>query len=215
MSETEKTEVAVKERVETDGLLQPRGGKNGDILHFHQFRRAPDRLETRLEAQERGRSRHPAFRSKWRTPIDALSDPLHLCLCHWPIHPQKPRFWSRHRSGVYTRSLHWGTPLPRARPTPVFGSCSQLGSDWILFDVPQHCQQMHVMFNWKRFEPALPHMPTGIMPPMVATNMRGQQPAHPRAQVAIMVWPECQMKMVGHETIGQQPHGNTFRSLTQ
>lgn len=48
------------------------GTNDGDILQFHQFLRAADGLMTRIEAQECDRSCHPAIRSEWRAPIDAL-----------------------------------------------------------------------------------------------------------------------------------------------
>jgi hypothetical protein len=37
--------------------------------------------------------------------------------------------------------------------------------------------------------------------------MRGQQPMHPAAQVAIVDRPESQVEVIGHDTLGAQPDG--------
>ena len=41
---------------------------------------------------------------------------------------------------------------------------------------------------------------------MVAPGMRREQPLHPTSQVAIMMGPQYQMEVVGHEAIPEQVH---------
>jgi hypothetical protein len=42
---------------------------------------------------------------------------------------------------------------------------------------------------------------------LVATDMGRQQPVNPPAEVPILPGPKNQMEMVGHQAIGQDPHG--------
>ena len=48
--------------------------------------------------------------------------------------------------------------------------------------------------------------PRAVVVLVIAADMRRLQPLHPAAQVAIVAWPEHQMKMIGHQTISQHPH---------
>jgi hypothetical protein len=56
-------------------------------------------------------------------------------------------------------------------------------------------------------EPALPDVSTGMVMPLVAPDMGCQEPVHPAAQVPVAGRPEGQVEMIGHQTIGQHPHG--------
>ena len=47
----------------------------------------------------------------------------------------------------------------------------------------------------------------------ITTNMGRQQPVHPAAEVTVRSWPECEVETVGHETVGDDSHGDADRSL--
>jgi hypothetical protein len=74
---------------------------------------------------------------------------------------------------------------------------------------------MIVLLDWKRFEPALPDMAARVVPPVIPSDMRRQQPLHPSTQLPIVGGPEREMKMIGHETVRQHAHGNTLGCLAQ
>ncbi len=43
---------------------------------------------------------------------------------------------------------------------------------------------------------------------MISAHRPGEQPVHPRAQIAILVRPDDQMKVVGHEAPTEHAHGD-------
>ena len=51
------------------------------------------------------------------------------------------------------------------------------------------------------------------MTPLVATHVRGHQPVHPAAQLAILAGPDGQVEVVGHEAVGQDAHRGADSSL--
>src|SRR5438876_7694605 len=65
---------------------------------------------------------------------------------------------------------------------------------------------MLVFFDGEALEPTLPHVTTAAIVPMVTAHMGGHQPLHPAAQVAVLVWPDHQMEMVGHQTKANYAH---------
>jgi hypothetical protein len=71
------------------------------------------------------------------------------------------------------------------------------------------------LLDRKRFEPALPDMAARVVPPVIPSDMRRQQPLHPTTQLPIVRGPEGEMKMIGHEIVRQQAHGNTLGRLAQ
>ena len=65
---------------------------------------------------------------------------------------------------------------------------------------------MLIFLSGKRLEPTLPDVTAGAITPQVATHVRGHQPVHPAAQVAVLAGPEGQVEVVGHEAVGQDAH---------
>jgi len=49
--------------------------------------------------------------------------------------------------------------------------------------------------------------------PLVAPRAGREQPVHPTAPVAVVGWPEAQVKVVGHQAISENPHWDSQRSL--
>ena len=66
---------------------------------------------------------------------------------------------------------------------------------------------MLIFLCGKCLEPALPDVTAGPVTPQVAPHVRGHQPVHPAAQVAVFARPKCQVEMVGHEAVGQEAWG--------
>jgi site-specific DNA recombinase len=71
----------------------------------------------------------------------------------------------------------------------------------------EHCGRL--------LEPALPNVPAAAVARAITMRLRGEQPLHPKTQVAVLVWPEHQMKVVGHCTIPDQPHRHAGAGCTQ
>src|SRR5260221_5264925 len=50
---------------------------------------------------------------------------------------------------------------------------------------------------------------------MVAADVGGGQPHHVGTEITVRTWPECKMKMVGHQTISQQPHRHALAGFAE
>ena len=101
---------------------------------------------------------------------------------------------------------------PGARPLPILRMSNELCSQRVPLDVAHRRQQVHVLLDRKRLEPALPHVAARLSATltMISPDVRRQQPLHVAAEIAIVAGPEDQVKMVGHEAEGEQPHVDAF-----
>ena len=72
---------------------------------------------------------------------------------------------------------------------------------------------MVVFRDRERFEPPLPHMPRGAVVAVLAAGVRREKSLHPVPEVAILMGPEYQMEVVGHQAIAQQIHRQTLASV--
>jgi hypothetical protein len=72
---------------------------------------------------------------------------------------------------------------------------------------------MVVGLDGEGFEPALPDVSTGMIVAEIASHMGGEEPVHPAAEVAIVTWPERHVKVIGHEAVSDDPHGDATRGL--
>lgn len=68
---------------------------------------------------------------------------------------------------------------------------------------------MAVVLDRERIEPALVEVarPGGMAMGMPALGMGHRQPSHESGQVAIASGPEDEVEVVGHDAVGQHPHG--------
>ena len=94
----------------------------------------------------------------------------------------------------------------RRRPRPILRAGDEVCPQGVPLDVTQDGPQVFVFFDGKRLETSLPDVPGRMVVAMVLPHVRGHQPLHPLAQVAIAVGPEHQVKMVGHQAPGKHPH---------
>ena len=102
---------------------------------------------------------------------------------------------------------HW------TRATPRLGARHQPGPDRVALDVAQHQQQMVVLLDGKRLEAALPNVAAGAVVLQVAADMGGQQPMHPAAEVAVVMRPQRQVEVIGHQAVGEDAQGVTQARL--
>ena len=100
-----------------------------------------------------------------------------------------------------------GRRTVKTGPWPILGSLDHSRTSDIPFDVPQHHSEVVILSDGKGLEPALPDVSVGMVMPLVTPDMGCQEPLHPTAPVPILGWPEGQVEMIGHQTIGQHPHG--------
>jgi hypothetical protein len=74
---------------------------------------------------------------------------------------------------------------------------------------------MIVCLNGKGAKAALVDVAAAVVVLVVATDVGGEQPAHVRAQIPVLLRPEDQMEMVGHKAIGHERHGGTFAGFVE
>jgi hypothetical protein len=129
----------------------------------------------------------PVLRRYSRTEysVYAPAQLLQFANRHRLIDPLQPisRPWRRagsEISGAFLLLPHFG-----ARPLPSPRALHQSGSDRIAFNVTQHCQQMPILFNRKRLEPALPNVTAAVMMLMIAPHMGIEHPVHPTTQITV------------------------------
>jgi hypothetical protein len=74
---------------------------------------------------------------------------------------------------------------------------------------------MIVFLNGKGAKAALVDVAAAVVVLVVATDVGGEQPAHVRAQIPVLLGPQDQMEMVGHQAIGHERHGGTFAGFME
>jgi hypothetical protein len=65
---------------------------------------------------------------------------------------------------------------------------------------------MPVLLDRKRLDSSLPNAPDGGVPTLVMSHVCGQQPMHPRAEIAVAEWANDKMDVVRHEAPSEQAH---------
>ena len=69
------------------------------------------------------------------------------------------------------------------------------------------------MGNALKRETFLPDMTAAVVVSVIAAYVRRHQPLHPAAQIAVFIRPQQQMKVIGHQTVADQPHRDPLMSL--
>jgi len=89
---------------------------------------------------------------------------------------------------------------------------ASLGAQRVAFHVPAHDQEMVVHLNRKRLEPSLVQVAAagGLMMGMPELGVRLGESAGEARQVAVAARPDDQVPVVGHEAVGEQPHGQAW-----
>ena len=60
---------------------------------------------------------------------------------------------------------------------------------------------MLILLDWEGLEPPLPDMAAGVVVPQLAAHVSHQEPVHPAAEVTIVVGPETQVDVIGHQAV--------------
>src|SRR5262249_17785687 len=131
--------------------------------------------------------------------------------------PLQCRLFGRTLSGVdqcdpVSRSLRRGIRQPiwptaagpkEAGPAPVVAPPDQVGPQRVAFDITQYRPEVFVRLDRERLESPLPDVAGATIASVVAADVGGEEPLHPPAEVAVVFWPEYQVKMIGHEGIAE------------
>lgn len=108
-------------------------------------------------------------------------------------------------------------PMKQTRPSPLFRSSAQIGSQSIAFDVPTDRQKMVVFLNGERFESPLVKVPRSRRSVMrvPALSVSQGQPAHEPRQIPVLARPQHQMPVIGHQAVRKHPHVASLASFPQ
>lgn len=80
----------------------------------------------------------------------------------------------------------------------------------VAFDVANGGDQVAVLLDGESLEAPLPDVAAAAVVAVIPPDMRGHQPLHPAAQVAVVVRPEHQVEMVGHQAQCEDAHGQAL-----
>jgi hypothetical protein len=87
---------------------------------------------------------------------------------------------------------------------------NEFGSQAVSLDITKHGQKVFILLDRKCLEPPLPDMAAASVVAMVAADVGSHQPLHPPAQVAVRSGSQHQMKVIGHQAIAQDVHGQAL-----
>src|SRR3990167_5467588 len=76
---------------------------------------------------------------------------------------------------------------------------------------------MRILLDQERFESSLVEMamPHGVMMRMPSLGVRQREPAHEAREIPIVIRPQHQMPVIGHQAVGEDPHGHSLTRLRQ
>ena len=163
-------------------------------------------MKARFQAQSLCRGVLPRLVAVGRAAFDALPQGRQFRFALRPVDPIEPVLVAGNRTGMqHCRTLPAGQRR-RRRPRPVFRAAHEVCPQGVSLHVTQDRPQVLVFLDRKRLETPLPDVPARMVVTMVSPHVRGHQPLHPSAQIAVAVRPQHQMKMVGNQTPSKQPH---------
>ena len=105
-------------------------------------------------------------------------------------------------------------PPMKAIPLPILGTLDKGGAKGIPFDVAQDDVEVLARLARKRLEAALPNVAAASIVAVVSPHVRGRQPLHPRAKVAVGDGLQDQVEMIRHDGEGQHAHRDAFAGLS-
>jgi len=179
--------------------------------------RTSQRLQCALQPQTLGRFLLPRRCPKRRATPQRLTPRRQFARRLRTIDPLQPVCRQRYRPGIQKLQTPLVCPPCQTRPRPLFRPRHQLGAQRVAFDVATDGDQMIVLLNRESFEATLVQR-SGAAAVVVGVPTHGMcqgQPMQEVRQVTVLVGPEDQMEMVGHEAEGQQTHGQLVLGLAQ
>jgi hypothetical protein len=169
---------------------------------LYRSRRTPRRPQARFQTEFLRRPANPGLRAQRAVSADRRANRLTLGLRHRRVHRLDPSRTSW--CGPWVQQGLF-TARAQTRPRPLLGTLRQRRTQRIPLDVSQHNPKVFILLDWECFEASLPDVARAVIMSEIAAGMSGEQPVHPAAQVAIVNRPESQMKVIGHDTVGEQP----------
>jgi hypothetical protein len=106
---------------------------------------------------------------------------------------------------------------PKARPTPVFGTCHQAGTESVPFHISTDAKDMNIRFDGNGLVSSLVHWTRtgGLMDGMPSLGMSAGEPMHESRELTARVRPQDKMPVSGHGGICEQAKGDSLHSLQQ
>jgi len=183
------------------------------------FRRAADWSISRFESESFGNLFLPEGTPEWTASLDAPAERFEFLLRLRLVHPIEPvRLPTNGPIGQQRLLLFRPVNAPpETRPTPLFRSQHQIGSQRVPLDVAGHNPEMLVGLDGEGLVSALVDVPQSHVMPMLlpAADVRDRQPLHEGRQVAVVLGPKQEMPMIRHHRVGTNPHGRLVSSFLE
>lgn len=173
------------------------------------------RAEGRLQTQQRRCPQYPAVAAVGRLTPDRVAQMSQFRFGFGAIDVGNPVSRTRQRARIEKRQQRGLAPSRQTRPRPILGTSDQARPQRVAFDVAEDGQQVMVLLDGECLEASLPDMAGGAMCFAVAMHMSSQQPLHPAADVVVAQGPQSKVKMIGHEAVAQEAHGNASAGPAQ
>ena len=109
------------------------------------------------------------------------------------------------------------SPSPQASPPPGLGLLHQAGPQRVAFGIPHDLIKVIVRFDRKRFVPTLVQMPFANFSSMLlpASDVGDREPLHERGKLVVLLRPQNQVPMIGHQAKAADPHGKQAAGFGQ
>ncbi len=180
--------------------------------------RAAQRLERALQTQTLGRLLLLPHRRAIRRPTPQRpAQRFQFARCLHAVDVFQPAYRQRNRSSVQKIQTAALDPPCQTRPRPPFGAPHQLSAQGVAFDVSANGEKVLVFLNGEGLEAALVERPgTAAVVVRMPTHGMGQgQPVEEIREFAVLMRPENEVEVVGHEAVGQQAHRHLVLGLAQ
>ncbi len=168
-----------------------------------------------VQAHRLGRCRHPTLISIGLASLHAAAQTFQFGFGLWLVNDLQPILVSWYGAWMQERQLGRDQPPRQARPGPILGTLHQVGSQRVSFDVTQDREEVLILLNRERLESSLPYVAARMIVLVVTPHVRGHEPLHPLAQLAILPRPNNQVEVVRHQTVGQEAHVHAGAADTQ
>ena len=164
-----------------------------------------------FQAQEAGGLRVPRVGTVGTIPAQREPDRRNFLFGHRSVDELQPVGLARNRSRVKGGPVGI-MPEARASPVPARAPRTRLATG----SAPRSGRQSISSrpAGWGCSESPLPDVAAVPVVPEIPAHVRGQQPVHPAAQLAVGTGPNHQMEVVGQQAVGHYPHRHADARLT-
>ena len=104
---------------------------------------------------------------------------------------------------------------PQTRPPPLVGFLDEVRPHGVALDIASHLIEIFIGLDGKRLVAALIDMAVSDAPPMTlpAGHVSDRQSLHEGREFAVVLRPQNQVPMIGHEDITANAHGAGLKRL--